>query len=50
MLQLHIGESWDSGFVGACHRAALCADPLARPGMTVAGNGEGSGVLRRIGF
>jgi hypothetical protein len=24
-----------SGSRGACHRAALCADPLARPGMTV---------------
>jgi hypothetical protein len=30
--QLRIGESRDSGFrVGACHRAALCADPLDAP-------------------
>jgi hypothetical protein len=26
---------WIPGSRGACHRAALCADPLARPGMTV---------------
>src|SRR5882757_10936854 len=25
---------WIPGSRGACHRAALCADPLARPGMT----------------
>ena len=28
---------------GACHRAALCADPLARPGMTT----ERDGYRRR---
>jgi hypothetical protein len=26
---------WIPGSCGACHRAALCADPLARPGMTI---------------
>src|SRR6202023_4263987 len=25
---------WIPGSCGACHRAALCADPLARPAMT----------------
>jgi hypothetical protein len=28
-------ELWIPGSRGACHRAALCADPLARPGMTI---------------
>jgi hypothetical protein len=36
-IQKHGTVRLDSGFArGACHRAALCADPLApRPGMTI---------------
>ena len=29
-----IAAQWIPGSRGACHRAALCADPVARPGMT----------------
>src|SRR6185437_2523695 len=29
-----IAGQWIPGSRGACHRAALCADPVARPGMT----------------
>ena len=29
-----IAAQWIPGSRGACHRAALCADPVARPRMT----------------
>ena len=47
-----LAAQWNPGSRGACHRAALCADPVARPGMTTEGArlapsgapGNGTGV------